>query len=72
MESKDNNNDNLQSITTNEWSYAQNAISKMEALHVPPTPDNYSIWYNYFAKINTQLANEIDNRLQQNLPFDNV
>ncbi len=63
-------NDNNEIVT--EWSYAQNAIGKMEALNVTPKPRNYSIWYNYFAKININLAEEIDHRLQKNLPFDEV
>ena len=59
-------------MSTDEWNYAQSAISKMEALNLPPYPENYSIWYNYFAKINIPLAREIDHRLSNNLPFDDV
>jgi diguanylate cyclase len=64
------NGNSTKEVPKQEWEVAQNAIHQMEVLYVRPTPENYSIWYNYFSRVNPELAHEIDHRLEKNLPFD--
>jgi diguanylate cyclase len=55
-----------------EWELAQQAMKKMEMLYVSPIPEHYFLWYNYFARSNPQLLEEINNRIEKELPFDDA
>jgi diguanylate cyclase len=45
------------------------AIPKMAKLHIPVTPENYAIWYEYFAETNLNLKRAIDGLLANNVTF---
>jgi diguanylate cyclase len=39
---------------------ARNALSRMAALGIPPTPQNFLVWYGYFANMPAELRKAID------------
>jgi diguanylate cyclase len=45
------------------------AIPQMAKLHIPVTPENYAIWYEYFAETNLNLKRAIDGLLANNVTF---
>jgi diguanylate cyclase len=45
------------------------AIPKMAKLHIPVTPENYAIWYEYFAETNLNLKRAIDGLIANNVSF---
>lgn len=49
--------------------YASAAISTMEARHILPTPENYTVWYHYATGKNDALNSEIEKLIEQNTPF---
>lgn len=55
-----------------EKSAATFAIKKMELHSIPPSPDNYTVWYHYALGKNEALKVEIDMMIGQNMPFTNV
>ncbi len=48
---------------------AEAAMKAMSANDVPPTPQNYAIWYTYVAQTNPELMRGIDAIIAQRLPF---
>jgi diguanylate cyclase len=48
---------------------AQAAMRAMEAHDVPPTPQNYALWYAYVARANPELMRGLDAIIAQRLPF---
>jgi diguanylate cyclase len=48
------------------------ALKHMEAHNVPPTPENYSVWYSYGAGKQAALVDEIDKIIAQKMPFSTV
>ncbi|MCH1930136.1 GGDEF domain-containing protein [Shewanella sp. A25] len=45
------------------------AVPQMSALGIPVTPENYTVWYEYFAKSNLELNRAIDGFLSNNVAF---
>jgi diguanylate cyclase len=45
------------------------AIPQMAKLHIPVTPENYAIWYEYFAETNLNLKRAIDGLLANDVTF---
>lgn len=43
--------------------YLRSAVSKIQELAVPATPDNYSIWYDYYSGRNPSLSKMVDTYL---------
>lgn len=41
----------------------RHAVPKMSELDIPVTPDNYSVWYEYFLGVNLDLKRAIDNKI---------
>lgn len=39
---------------------ARKALERMEKASLPPTPDNFELWYCYFSKANPDVIREID------------
>jgi diguanylate cyclase len=50
-----------------EW--LRKTVSKIKELRVLATPENYSLWYDYFSARKPDLIIAIDNHLKENLPF---
>ncbi|HKT20620.1 MAG TPA: GGDEF domain-containing protein [Stellaceae bacterium] len=48
---------------------AQTALKTMATHDVPPTPLNYTLWYNYVARTSPELMRRIDAIIAQRLPF---
>jgi diguanylate cyclase len=48
---------------------AQRVSRAMLVRKVPPTPQNYHVWYNYLAQIDADLANAIDALIHSGRPF---
>jgi diguanylate cyclase len=44
-------------------------IPQMTKLHIPVTPENYAIWYEYFSESNLNLKRAIDGLLANEVPF---
>ena len=40
--------------------YARRALDKMDQFLIPPTPENYTVWFHYFADTNPHLKRAID------------
>lgn len=45
------------------------AVPQMSALDIPVTPENYTVWYEYFAQSNLDLNRAIDGFLANNVVF---
>lgn len=45
------------------------AVPQMSALDIPVTPENYTVWYEYFAQSNLDLNRAIDGFLENNVVF---
>ena len=45
------------------------AVPKMSELDIPVTPNNYSVWYEYFLGINLDLKRAIDEYIVKNTTF---
>ncbi|MCG9963486.1 MAG: GGDEF domain-containing protein [Shewanella sp.] len=45
------------------------AVPQMSALEIPVTPENYTVWYEYFAQSNLDLNRAIDGFLANNVVF---
>ncbi|PMG43281.1 deoxyguanosine kinase [Shewanella sp. 10N.286.52.B9] len=45
------------------------AVPKMSALHIPVTPENYAIWYQYYAETNLDLKRAIDGLIANKVKF---
>ena len=45
------------------------ALPKMSALAIPVTPENYAIWYDYFAETNLNLKRAIDGLIANDVKF---
>jgi len=45
------------------------AVAKIKSLMIPASPENYSIWYEYFSERKPDLKQSMDYRLSKNLPF---
>lgn len=45
------------------------AVPQMTALDIPVTPENYAVWYEYFAESNLNLKRAIDGLLANNVEF---
>jgi diguanylate cyclase len=41
----------------------RHAVPKMSGLDIPVTPDNYSVWYEYFLGVNLDLKRAIDHKI---------
>lgn len=52
-----------------ERALASAAMQLMEKYAVPPTPENYTVWYHYATGKNEGLNDEIDKVIAQKLPF---
>ena len=44
-------------------SFAQKAINRMRLDEIPPVPQNFEVWYVYYANVNPRLRDEINERL---------
>ncbi|MCI5059602.1 MAG: hypothetical protein MRY79_00860, partial [Alphaproteobacteria bacterium] len=40
--------------------FARQALDRMRADSLPPVPQNFEIWYVYYANVNPTLRNEIN------------
>ena len=49
--------------------YADAAFKAMTSYGVPPTPQNYALWYNYVANTKPELRRGIDSVIAQRKPF---
>ncbi|NRD73734.1 GGDEF domain-containing protein [Shewanella sp. VB17] len=47
----------------------RHAVPKMSELDIPVTPDNYSVWYEYFLGINLDLKRAIDEYIAKDTTF---
>ncbi|WP_394230677.1 GGDEF domain-containing protein [Shewanella colwelliana] len=47
----------------------RHAVPKMSELNIPVTPDNYSVWYEYFRGVNLDLKRAIDGLLSNKVAF---
>jgi len=45
------------------------ALTKMASLAIPVTPENYAIWFNYFAEKNLNLTRAIDGLIANDVQF---
>ncbi|WP_080917459.1 GGDEF domain-containing protein [Shewanella japonica] len=45
------------------------AVPQMSALNIPVTPENYAIWYQYYAETNLSLKRAIDGLLANEVEF---
>jgi len=45
------------------------AVPQMSTLNIPVTPENYTVWYEYFAQSNLELNRAIDGFLANNVVF---
>jgi diguanylate cyclase len=44
-------------------SFAQKAFNRMRLDEIPPVPQNFEVWYVYYANVNPKLRDEINERL---------
>ncbi len=44
-------------------SFASKAMERLRVDSIPPVPQNFEVWYVYFANVNSKLREEINNRL---------
>lgn len=44
-------------------SFAKKAIERMHQDEIPPVPQNFEVWYVYYANVNPKLRNEINEKL---------
>jgi diguanylate cyclase len=44
-------------------------VSKIKALNITATPENYSLWYNYFSGSKPELADVLNKYLKEKVPF---
>jgi diguanylate cyclase len=51
-------------------SIAQRAMRAMAEQRIPPTPNNFAVWFRYFAGTHDDLRNAIDLLIDHNRPFD--
>jgi len=51
-----------------EW--LRKAVSKIKELNIPATPENYSLWYDYFSGRKPDLTIALDKHLKRKAPFD--
>ena len=49
--------------------YAHAALDKMEALGIPPKPNNFAVWYRYFSGAYPDLTRTLDVIIEAGLPF---
>jgi diguanylate cyclase len=49
---------------------ARNALSRMAALGIPPTPQNFVVWYGYYANAPAELKKAIDGLAGSGRPLD--
>ncbi len=47
----------------------RHAVPKMSELNIPVTPDNYSVWYEYYLGINLDLKRAIDGLISNGISF---
>ena len=47
------------------------ALQKMEINKIPPTPENYHLWYTYAGKYDPGLSRIIEKLISQKIPIDN-
>ncbi|WP_064792191.1 GGDEF domain-containing protein [Shewanella woodyi] len=47
----------------------RHAVPKMSELDIPVTPDNYSVWYEYFLGVNLDLNRTIDEYISKGVTF---
>lgn len=52
-----------------ERSAATFAMKRLELHNIPPSPDNYTVWYHYALGKNEALKTEIDKMIGQNVPI---
>lgn len=45
------------------------AVAEIKSLSIPASPENYSIWYEYFSERKPDLKQAMDFRLSKKLPF---
>jgi len=50
-----------------EW--LRKAVSKLKKLNIPATPENYSIWYDYFSGRKPDLTVALNKYLKEAIPF---
>ena len=48
---------------------AKQALALLEEHHVPPSPDNYAVFYHYAAGSHAELVKEIDHAVAHKVPF---
>ena len=51
-------------------SVAARAMRGMAEQRIPPTPNNFAVWFHYFAGSNDDLRNAIDLLIDHNRPFE--
>jgi diguanylate cyclase len=49
--------------------YSAAALERMESLEIPPTPENYTVWYAYSAGQNPDLNKALDVLISNKSPF---
>jgi len=53
----------------NEAGYAKLALAFLERHRIPPTPENYAVWFHYAAARNKELVREVDTIVNNALQF---
>jgi len=53
----------------NDIQHAKAAFSLMDKHSVSPIPENYAIWFHYATGLNKELMHEVDNVINNRLPF---
>ncbi|WP_201723748.1 GGDEF domain-containing protein [Bradyrhizobium neotropicale] len=51
-------------------SIAERAMRSMVEQRIPPTPNNFAVWFHYFAGDHDDLRNAVDLLIDHNRPFD--
>jgi diguanylate cyclase len=49
---------------------AERAMRSMVEQRIPPTPNNFAVWFHYFAGSHDDLRNAVDLLIDHNRPFD--
>ncbi|MDX2074740.1 MAG: diguanylate cyclase [Alphaproteobacteria bacterium] len=52
-----------------EQALATASLGLLQTHRIPPTPENYTVWYHYAAGKNASLKEEIDRVIAQKIPF---
>jgi diguanylate cyclase len=60
--------DELHSI----WRYSHKVFELLEEYNIPPTPENYTVWFRHYSGRYPELSTEISHRIEHGIPFDTM